>query len=313
MKETVEKPVFESLEAFREQLESVGFWWPHARKVLLRHELLHNNMELVAGTGGTYPTVIYGDVVIKFFGFTEQWRKSYESEKAAQAILAQNRELAVPALLASGDLYEDAWSYLVTTRMSGVSWEHANLTPGERRQVAIDLGVQIGLVHTLKPLAVATKVSDWSGLDLISGAKQSSFPAHLIPQIEAYVARMPALDDVFVHGDLMERHVFIEDGRLTGVIDWGDAMVCDRHYELAKLHLDLFDCDKELLAAFLKASEWPITADFAHKSLVLALYRQAHGLMQHHTMDVFFKLPKLLNLEQMTTLEELADRLFKIS
>jgi hygromycin-B 7''-O-kinase len=35
------------------------------------------------------------------------------------------------------------------------------------------------------------------------------------------------------------------------LIDFGDAMVGDLHYELAALHLDLFDCDKRLLRQFL--------------------------------------------------------------
>ena len=29
---------------------------------------------------------------------------------------------------------------------------------------------------------------------------------------------------MLVHGDLMFRHVFVEDGRLTGIVDWGDAV-----------------------------------------------------------------------------------------
>jgi hypothetical protein len=35
-------------------------------------------------------------------------------------------------------------------------------------------------------------------------------------------------------------------------------MVTDRRYELGKLHLDLFHCDKALLRVFLDASDWPV-------------------------------------------------------
>ena len=119
-------------------------------------------------------------------------------------------------------------------------------------------------------------------------------------------------DNVFVHGDLMHRHVFVEDDRLAGIIDWGDALATDRHYELAKLHLDLFSCDKALLKAFLKASNWPVDPDFARKAMGLSLHRQAHGLAQHRTMDVFFKLPVLFPLKSIATLDELATILFAI-
>lgn len=283
----LEKPIFASLADFREQLECAEFWWPHAKEVLIRHDLLVGEWEPVAGTGGTYPTIIHGEVVVKFFGYTKQWRTSFEQEKVAQMVLAQRIEIAVPTILASGILYDDAWGYLVMSKMSGLSWEHSDLTGLEKQAVAMDLGRQIGLVHAL----AFSKDYETSllELDLISAAQQSSFPAHLIPQIEAYVDRVPPLDTVFVHGDLMERHVFTANGRLTGIIDWGDAAVFDRHYELAKLHLDLFDCDKQLLRLFLEASHWPVTEDFAHKALVLAIYRQAYGLTQHHTMDVFLQ------------------------
>jgi hypothetical protein len=89
-------------------------------------------------------------------------------------------------------------------------------------------------------------------------------------------------------------------------------MVTDRHYELAKLHLDMFDGEPGLLRAFLDASGWPIAADFARKALGLALYRQAQGLAQHHTMDVFHKLPARLPLQDIATLDELAATIFAV-
>lgn len=249
---------------------------------------------------------------LNFFGYTQNWQASYELEKAAQEVLMQSDVLAVPKLLASGNLYANRWSYLVTTRMPGESWEHAELTVWQREMVATDLGAQIGQIHALEPQTGLGDMRQWGELDLVAAARKSSFPTHLIPGIRAYVASISAPDMAFVHGDLMERHIFIANGRLSGVIDWGDAAFQERHYELAKLHLDLFDCDKQLLARFLEASEWTVTADFAHKALVYAIYRQAHGLVQHHTMDVFFKLPKLFDLEKIATIEELADILFKI-
>ncbi|MCY3817900.1 MAG: hypothetical protein OXH52_00855 [Gammaproteobacteria bacterium] len=56
----------------------------------------------------------------------------------------------------------------------------------------------------------------------------------------------------------MFRHVFVEEGRLAGIIDRGDALEADRHYELAQIQLNLFDGDKTLLRAFLDHSGWPV-------------------------------------------------------
>jgi aminoglycoside phosphotransferase (APT) family kinase protein len=45
-------------------------------------------------------------------------------------------------------------------------------------------------------------------------------PPHLVAQIDDYLARLGPFDRVFVHSDLGHRHVFVETGRLTGIIDW---------------------------------------------------------------------------------------------
>lgn len=270
--------------------------------------------EPVAGIGGTYPTFLYGDLVVKLFGYYRSWRGNYAAESAAQVVLSSNQEIAAPRLLADGRLYDDAdapWLYLVTTRMSGVAWQYAELSIEQKLSVAADLGQQVRRVHALRPSGVAAH-EYWSAPSVTAAAEHSSLPPHLIAQIDDYLARLDPFDRVFVHGDLMHRHVFVADGRLTGIIDWGDAMVTDRHYEFAKLHLDLFNCDKALLRAFLETSDWPMTKDFPRMAMGLALYRQAHGLAQHHTMDVFYTLPVLFPLQDIGTLDELATELFAV-
>ena len=140
----------------------------------------------------------------------------------------------------------------------------------------------------------------------------SVLPSHLVSQIDGFVAGTDQEDTVFVHGDLMFRHVFVEDGRLAGIIDWGDALVADRHYELAQIQLNLFDGDKTLLRTFLDHSDWPVERDFARRALTEALRRQAVGLAQHRTMDVFHKLPRILKLEDIATLDDLAEAVFGV-
>ncbi|CAI8992867.1 hygromycin-B 7''-O-kinase [Brevibacillus sp. IT-7CA2] len=310
----VHPPTFTTLQEYVLYSNATSFWMPYLADILKRHDLFEADQELVAGIGGTYPTFLYGDVVVKLFGYLQPWRRSHSVERAAQTLLANDPEIAAPRLLAEGYLFDDAnhpWPYLITTRMSGVSWQNAKLPYEQQLSVAADLGKQIARVHALPPIGIATH-ADWADMDVIAAAKKSSLPPHLISQIDDYLARLGPLDPVVVHGDLMFRHVFVENGRLSGIIDWGDMMVTDRHYEFAKLHLDLFDCDKTLLKAFLEASNWPLTTDFAHQAMAQALYRQAHGLTQHYAMDVFYMLPDRLPLQDIRTLEELANELFAI-
>ena len=166
-------------------------------------------------------------------------------------------------------------------------------------------------MHALPPSGVATE-EDWPVPNVAAAAVRSSLPPHLVAQIDDCLTRLRPFDRVFVHGDLVANHVYVANGRLTGIIDWGDAMVADRHYEIIQLYRDMFGCDKALLRVFLAASDWPVSNDFPRQALGLALRRQAVGLAQHPTMDVFEPIAARLPLQEIATLDDLATELFSV-
>ncbi len=308
----VPRPAFGSNKEYISRLGDVGFWRPYVAEILDRHDLVRAGGEPVAGFNPTYPTFLFGDVVVKLFGRSRAWHASYAAESAAHVLVATDPEIAAPELLAEGQLYDDVdapWPYLVTARMAGVSWREARLPAEQRLSVAVDLGRLVRRVHALPPSSVL-KHENRPDLNVAAAAEQSSLPSHLIAQIEDYLAGLGPFDPVFVHGDLTATHAFVENGRLVGIIDWGDATVIDRHYELIQLYRDMFGCDKTLLRAFLDACDWPVGNDFPRQTLGLALYRQAIGLAQHHTMDVFEPIAALLPLREIGTLDDLATELF---
>ena len=55
------------------------------------------------------------------------------------------------------------------------------------------------------------------------GHERSSLPLHLVSQVEDYIAQLGPFDLVFINGDLVANHAYVENGRLVGIIDWGDA------------------------------------------------------------------------------------------
>jgi hypothetical protein len=310
----LEPPAIVSIEEHRSRLGDVGYWWPYVAEVLGRHGLADAGRDPVAGYNPTFPTFLVGDVVVKLFGNVPSWRQSHEAERASYELLVTDPEILAPRLLGRGRLSDDpdaSWPYLVVTRIPGIALEDADLSAEQRSSVASELGRLVRRVHELPPVGVVTD-ANWPDLDVTAAAERSSLPPHLVAQVDDYLSRLGPFDRVFVHGDLVAMHTFVEDGRLTGVIDWADAIVTDRHYELAQVFRDTFDCDTTLLRTFLDASDWPVGPDFPQRALGHALRRQGMMLVQHTSGDVFEPIAERFPLDDIATLDELATALFDV-
>jgi len=297
------------------RFDDLEYWWPRVGEILERHGIYADINRVEAGVGGTFLTLVCGDVVVKLFGYMPFWRRAHAAELAAMRRVAEDPGILAPRLLFNGQLFDDPatpWPYLVTTRASGAHWEQADLSIHDKSAIAADLARQVRRISSLAATSDVATPATWCAPGLVEAAMQSVLPSRLVSQIDGFVAGTDQEDTVFVHGDLMFRHVFVEDGRLEGIIDWGDALVADRHYELAQIQLNLFDGDKTLLRTFLDHSDWPVERDFARRALTEALRRQAVGLAQHRTMDVFHKLPRILKLEDIATLDDLAEAVFGV-
>lgn len=307
-------PVFESLADYRRRVADIDFWWPYITEALTRHNLLHTHLEPIAGFNPTNPTFVCGDVVVKFFGYGPWADKGFRCERAAHRVLATDPEIAAPKIVAGGQLVEHPttpWFYLITTRVAGVPWHEARLTLEQRYGLAAEVGKQVRRLHARPPFGIATH-DDWPAINVRAAAAHSSLPPHLVAQVDDYLAEIGEPDPVMVHGDLVAMHVFVDDGEFAGIIDWGDAMVTDRHYEIIQIFRDLFECDADLLRVFLEASNWPMDSDFPRKAMGQALYRQAIGMTQHHSIDVFEPVAARYPLHDIATLDELARTLFDI-
>ncbi|HHG89771.1 MAG TPA: hypothetical protein ENJ90_04725 [Devosia sp.] len=305
-------PLFASDKDYAARLSDVDFWLPHVEEILHRHGFFDAEKTMIPGIGSTCPSFIVGNRVIKLFGHLPLWQQSFAAERSAHNLIATDHEILAPRLLAQGALFADgSWPYLVTSRMQGTQWHDLNLSPAQKSAIADELGTQIKRIHTL-PLPQDFSPSHPTTKEIVASARASVFPAHLIDQIEGFLTAPEEPENVFVHGDIFTRHVFVKNDRLTGIIDWGDARIADRHFELAKIHLNLFACDKGLLRAFLEAANWPVGKDFARRCLAQALRQNAIGQKLHLQNDTFFLLPDILPLREIKTLDELADQLFAV-
>jgi len=302
--------LFSSDEEFTKRRADADLWSPHVDDILRRLDVVPEGPP-VPGSNPTWPTFVCGDVIVKLFGHLRPWREVFQAELAALRLVSTDPGIVAPELLGDGMLADDAWAYLVTTRIRGLPAWPDEPPIAALPSIAADLGRQVRRIHALDPSGIATD-ERWRDLDVRSAAERSSLPPHLVEQVEDFVERLPPFDRVFCHGDLVAQHVFVEDGRVTGIIDWADAIVTDRHYELAQVFRDTFDCDEELFRVFLDASGWPIEPDFPVRTLGHALRRQAMMLAQHVSGDVFEPIAAKFPLSDIATLDELAAELFEV-
>lgn len=298
-----------SAEGYSRHLGDVEFWAPYVRTVLERHGL--GDRQLESGFVGTFPTFLAGDVVVKLFGSFHSWRTCHAGELAAQEMLARRPDVPAPALLGHGQLYDepDAWPYLLTSRMAGQAWRDVRLDHAARIRVAGELGETMRVVHdtplgegpSRPPALVAARarLAELRATTLDRHRTWRTLPAALVDQIPAYLC--PPAPERFVHADLTADHIFVEDGSLAGIIDWGDATLADHFYELAALHLDAFGLDKELLRAFLAGYGWVMDEEFVRQAMSAALT---------HEFDVFAAVPGRLRAESFTSLADLATALW---
>lgn len=303
---SIRPPVFSSIREYGDRLGDVDYWAPYVRTVLDREGL--DGRDLAAGFVGTYPTFVVGNKVVKLFGCFPSWRENHETELAMQLLLRNHPDIPAPVLITQGRLFDGPapWPYLVLSRLAGRAWRDSTF---RNRHVAFQLGKVIRRLHDL-PLPNAPALSgDWVE-EHRSGCVErhrawASLPARLIGQIEDFLAdpSPPCL----IHADLTEDHLYVDETGLVGVIDWGDAIVTDPHYELVALHLGAFRGDKALLGSFLDGYGWSVDSAFPRRAMSLALL---------HQFDVFADIRSVLGgehpLDEIATLEELAVLLWDV-
>ncbi|OBG19336.1 phosphotransferase family protein [Mycobacterium sp. 852002-51057_SCH5723018] len=99
--------------------------------------------------------------------------------------------------------------------------------------------------------------------------------------IGVHAATLGAIEaGVLCHGDLKAAHIFVDDGRLTGVIDWGDALFADPWFDIARFAHRSPETSLDLLLKSYRPegeNEWRLPLYEALWMLVDARIAHRHG------------------------------------
>ena len=320
-----------SLDGYRRLFTDPVFWSTFIPLVSSTHSYL-NNAPLRAGLPGTFPTFIAAERwVIKFFGPLFDGLASYQTELTVSHLL-HPPEFPVPALLGSGQLFQDGevdfpWPYLIYEYVPfpSLGEVYDQVSRPARLALARQLGQLLRRMHAIQIPGGSNLHSTWNSyLDHLTRLSSDchprhlawgSLPAHLLAEIPGFLLPPsallpPAPSPSLLHVDLTRDHLLgdLHDGdwQLRAIIDFGDALTGDLFYELVVLHLEIFDADPSLLREFLAAYQpSPLhRQDFVRKAMTLTLLHPYDAFA-----TVFTRHP---GLRQCPSLPELADRLWRL-
>lgn len=267
--------VLETLPGYQTAFTDLALWAPYVRQAVKRRTGREPGT-LRAPVPGTYPTFIADEsLVIKFFGRLFDGAEAYSAEVETARLLAQDPVLPAPRLLGSGSLGESGqgwpWPYLIFDCIQGrsIGEVYDQVPLAQKLHLARWLGACVRRLHNLPLPENVHFPPNWDSYrDFLARQRAAclekhqvwkTLPAHLTAELPGYLS---ALEDLIpageaphlIHADLTRDHIL---GRWEGecwqplcIIDFGDARVGSRYYELAALHLDLFGGDPHLLRAW---------------------------------------------------------------
>ena len=299
---------FATNDAYGASLSDARFWTPWVGEIL-RELGMPQRRPIVAGAAGTFPTMLVGEgddrVVVKFFGPLFHGPACAAIEREMYALLARDPAIPAPRLLGTATIGPGTdwpWEVIVSAVMPGESWAAARAHRPPHRED----GTRIArfLATTTDRIAALTPGPDDRGVDALLADDWKSFlrnqaqscadrhrawgdlPPHLIGQLDGWIDVESLLMEgaplrALIHGDLTADHVFGSPGQggnrwePSGVIDFGDARIADRRYDLIPLFVDCFDGDRSALQVYLDAIDADLTgSNFPRSMLALTLLHE---------------------------------------
>lgn len=215
--------------------------------------------ELQVLTPGTNAVFRAGDTVVKIFPPREAMPDGVPSPDydVERVMLAHAQSLGIPtSTLRAQGTFADAYAfdYLITDWIGGR--EAGAALPGfslrQKRAFARNMSAICATLHHPEPgllprVDIRARALDNFRLQLL--------PQHLREEMSARAAQVDWREEIVVHGDLTGENVIISAEGVPHVIDFADAQNAPACYELAPLVFELFQCDRELVKAFVGASD----------------------------------------------------------
>lgn len=264
-----------------------------ASEIINLHQLPKNSLTLFSE--GTNIVISYGDTkVIKIYPpFHED---QFNSELLVLKHLQGKLSIRTPSVEYEGNIA--GWPYIIMTKLEGelleTLWEKMAY---ENKIVIIkELGSLIREVHAVSPDGLESIDSHWPLFinqqinNCVAQHKSNNLPENLLRQIPAYLeditnSLMDIKTPVILTGEYTPMNLLVkrkEDmWHITGLIDFGDAMLGLPEYDLLGPAVFLIQGDKQLLKEFLISygyTQTILTEKLSHQLTALMLLHKYSNL-----------------------------------
>jgi hygromycin-B 7''-O-kinase len=293
-------------------------WTAAVREICRRHALPVRHVE--AGYPGTNAVfVVDGTYVVKIYApFCPE---DFDLECELYALLGGNAHIPVPSLLAQGVLEDQMrWPYIIIDFKPGAPIREARLHIPQRNlvRIAAELGEMVRELHRTPVTSLQalphtqaswqqfvrrrqTEVADaalWAGI--LPAPVVAAIPEFLVSALAG--VEEPAL--ALLNGDLTEDHILLEQRggrwRISGLIDFGDALVGAREYEWIALWFSGLERNYDELTAFMLAYDSQLKLDDAFFTRAMAF-----TFLHEFGPDILAGTLQALGDPQVTCLQEL--------
>ena len=238
-------------------LRDAALWAPAMTELRQRHGLPGPAVPATSGSNVVF--ALGPDHFVKLF-FPE-WSREHHAERAALTGVEGRLGVPTPAIVADGEI--EGWPYLVLTRVPGRDLEEVwpTLDPAQKRDVVLSLGEAIARLGALPPEGFPG--GPWPEFVELCVTRHDARCADLglvvPPELRAHLPRACAAPLGPIHADLTDNNVLVDevDGRwrVTGLLDFADARVGPRAYEMIAPGFFLTRGDPALTRALLAGSD----------------------------------------------------------
>ncbi|MFJ6676462.1 phosphotransferase family protein [Actinosynnema sp. NPDC091369] len=142
-----------------------------------------------------------------------------------------------PGLHAAGEF--GGWGYVLMERLRGASLKDVwpSLGPDARQDVSRQVGEALAALHAITPPSLGP--ADWAGFvraqrqGCVARQQARGLAPGWLEQVPDYLdsVDLGQPDLVLAHTEVMSAHLLVDDGRLTGLVDFEPAMRAAREYE----------------------------------------------------------------------------------